>query len=166
MGLAHIKRIKMSTYNTKQISDCIISFIENNNLTPVLISLTLVFGSHEEEEETPELLVGLLTCDEYKSWMEDEDFLESILNQAEYEYQEIAYECFENSIKIKKGLSREDYISQLMNVKQTIIQELNNIFNYDIFVYVHDLDDFDYDEIFRLNFTKEEQEKILSRNIC
>jgi len=156
----------MSTYNIKQITDCIINFIQNNNLKPALISLTLVFGSHGEEEETPELLVGILTCDEYKRWMEDEDFLESILNQAEYEYQEIAYECFENSINIKKGLSREDYISQLMKLKQNIQKQLSKIFNYDIFVYVHDLDDFDYDEIFRLNFTKEEQEKIISKNIC
>lgn len=155
----------MSMYNTKQIADCIVDFIKANSIKPTLVSLTLAFGSYKGEE-TPDLIVGLLTCDEYKSWMQDENFLEYILNQAEYEYQEIAYECFENSIKIKKGLSREDYISKLLNVKRIIEQEVTNKLNYDLLLYVHDLDNFDYAKIFRLNFTKEEQERILNKKIC
>lgn len=156
----------MSMYNTKQIADCVIDFIEDNNIKPALISLTLAFGSYKDEDETPELIVGVLTCDEYKNYIEEEDFLELILNQAEYEYQEIAYECFENTIKINKNISREDYVTELMNVRKTIAQQVANKLNYNIFFYALDLDDFDYEAIFNLNFTKEEQEKIKSNAIC
>ena len=156
----------MSMYNTKQIADCIINFIEKNNIKPALVSLTLTFGSYKDEDETPELIVGVLTCDEYKNSIEEEDFLESILNQAEYEYQEITYECFENSIKINKDISREDYVMELVNAKKIIAQQVANKLNYNIFFYVHDLDNFDYEEIFDLNFTKEEKEKIRSNAIC
>lgn len=156
----------MLIYDTKQITDCIIGFIEINSIKPALISLTLVFGSCGEEEETPELLVGILTCEEYKSLLEENDFFESILNQAEYEYQEIAYECLDGAIKIKKGLSREDYISELLKAKYTIEKEIKDRLGYKVLVYVHDLDDFDYNAIFQYNFTKEEGEAILSKSIC
>lgn len=154
----------MLTYKTKQIADCIIDFIEKNNIKPALVSLTLAFGSYKDEEETPELIVGVLTYDEYKNYIGDEDFLECILNQAEYEYQEIAYECLEHSVKIVKSLSREEYVTELMNVKRMIAQQVTCNLDYNIFFYAHDLDDFDYEKIFHLNFTKEEQEKIMSNN--
>jgi hypothetical protein len=152
-------------YEPIEIAKCISVYITANELERVeVVSLTLSYGMNIGIKfETPSLLVGLVTDKDIKNW--DHKLLnEYIWNQAEYQHSEINSECIDKYFDFIDDLPREYHIKLLIDTKNKILNFLKDELNYCPYIFVHDLDDFDYEHIIQMNFSQLEQDELKLKN--
>ena len=87
----------MKSINIEKIAECVLKYCKEEDVTPYIISLTIVYGMMKGDSyATPDLIISLGTKEEILKVKMSASYKELIWNQAEYEHQEIAYACIGN----------------------------------------------------------------------
>ena len=133
------------------LKNIIDNYTQKNSLRPYSIGFTLVF----DENETPEVLVGISSEDEVEKWKSEhnENAKYYVWNTAEYEHFEI--EGF-HDLKIfsMDNKYREDYLSEI----NSIIRKLDIEFRKDgkdFYIFSNDVDDDNFMDFLNKSLSKE-----------
>jgi len=133
----------MKTNNINKIVQCIIENCKENNIKPYIIAFALSFGRMPNEKfDTPSLLISIATEEEILDMKEDKEL---IWNQAEYENQDVAFECIDKyycEINQKNFLvehSYEFYIKLLVDEKKDILDYFHKNSSFKPLIYVQEV---------------------------
>jgi len=141
---------------TKELKDLLSDYIDSLGLSVFSIGFTLVF----DENDFPEVLVGVSTFREVENWVSEfgYDAKYYLWNTAEYELFEISnFESF--SYFDESFPSRESYLEDI----QRMLRELNECMlkeGEDIYLYAHDVEDDDFLGFLKKSLCKEQLKEI------
>ena len=159
----------MKTNNINKIVQCIIEDCKENNIKPYIIAFALSFGRAPNEKfDTPCLIVSIATEEEILDMKKDKEL---IWNQAEYENQDVAFECIDKyycEINQKNFLvehSYEFYIKLLVDAKKDILDYFHKNSSFKPLVYVQEIT-MDADAVININFNKKEIIKLKENKLC
>ncbi|CCN49846.1 hypothetical protein MADA3029_1220059 [Vibrio nigripulchritudo MADA3029] len=143
------------------LKNLIDNYTKENSLRPYSIGFTLVF----DENETPEVLVGISSEEEVSKWKSEhkENTKYYVWNTAEYEHFEIEgfhdLEFFSTDNK-----SREDYLSEI----NSVIKNLDMEFKKDgkkIYIFSNDVDDDNFLDFLNKSLSKENLDFLKSEGL-
>lgn len=141
---------------TKELKALLSDYIDGLGLRVFSIGFTLVF----DENDFPEVLVGVLTLREVENWVSEfgSDAKYYLWNTAEYELFEISH--FESVPYFDENFpSRESYLEDI----QRMLRELNECMlkeGGDIYLYAHDVEDDDFLGFLHKSLCKEQLKEI------
>ncbi|CCN84314.1 hypothetical protein VIBNISFn27_890036 [Vibrio nigripulchritudo SFn27] len=133
------------------LKNLIDDYIRENSIKPYSIGFTLVF----DENETPEVLVGISSEEEVAKWKSEhkENTKYYVWNTAEYEHFDIEVLQVLKFFSIYKK-SRKDYLSEI----NSVIRNLDMEFRKDgkkIYIFSNDVDDDDFLDFLNKSLSKE-----------
>ena len=166
-----MKREKMNINKIEitKIAQCVLSECIEGDIDPYIISLALSFGCMANEDfDTPSLIISVATEEEVLEMKKSDSFKELIWNQAEYDNQEMAYECIEQYFGrdcepmqeyfyVEHGW--DFYINLLLDVKEEFRDYFVEKSSLLPIVYVQEITD-DATTVIEMNFTEEERVKL------
>ena len=162
-------KINGNKIEISKIAQCVLSECIESDINPYIISLALSFGYVADEDfDTPSLIVSVAIEKEILEMKKSSSFKELIWNQAEYDNQEMAYDCIEQyfgrDCDSTKGYfsvehSWEFYIALLLDLKDKFRDYFVKKSSFRPIVYVQEVTD-DATTVIEINFSEEEKVKL------